>query len=199
MPFRLVRLSQRLNISNLSSSDYSLALNRLDNSDLGYISFGGLPPVAMTKTSVSLPITPIHTGTDTSAYTFYSVPVDGFSVAPTGSGSTILDPGSAWLVLKSDYAKAYHARFSTAGTRFGQFLLVDCKAAPPPLSVTLGGETFEIDARDLIVPFTEQQCASAVMDGGEQTQFLGDPFLRNAVLSFNVLEGSVVITQREKY
>lgn len=65
-------------------SMFSLALQRGDNGDWGYLGLGGLPPVSINSTFGSTPIllsNLAQIGRSSSTYSFYAVQPDGFSIS----------------------------------------------------------------------------------------------------------------------
>lgn len=88
---------------------------------------------------------------------------------PSPSSSTIVDSGTTLNLLPSPVAQAYNVH---AVWRDGLYY-VDCAARAPPFGVVLGGKTFSIDPRDLVVPVGTDAngtalCASGIQDGGRE-------------------------------
>ncbi|KAJ7663837.1 acid protease [Mycena polygramma] len=218
----------------LSSPFFSLALNRgangnsSEDSNLGFIAFGGTPPVDLGNTTVTVPIQGYSiTGSDTvpiaepsnskeAVYLSYTVDVEayvfpGSTAADTASNNTILDSGTTLNVVPSKVAEAYNAQFvpkATFDTQVGLYT-VACNASVPAFSVMLGGQSFTIDARDQIVQnFHEDgtvfcvsgtQAATDDPSGGPDLFILGDVFLHNVVTTFNIQTNEITITQRAPY
>jgi hypothetical protein len=225
---------------------FSLALNRGSPSpnstvdpNLGFIAFGGMPPVVLDKTAVTVPVQGYSTTTDDpsnakdAVFFYYTVDVDGYvfpgsTKLATKNNNTILDSGTTLNLLPTKVAKAYNAQFSPKAT-FDQdsgLYFVACNATVPTFSVTLGGKSFPIDARDQILNAGTDDdgnvvCISGTQDGGPDTPenvfilyvalfscfcdivteylFSGDVFLHNVVSTFNIQENEMTITRRRKY
>ncbi|KAJ7881202.1 aspartic peptidase domain-containing protein [Mycena leptocephala] len=207
---------------------FSLALNRGSPSpnstvdpNLGFIAFGGMPPVVLDKTAVTVPVQGYSTTTDDpsnakdAVFFYYTVDVDGYvfpgsTKLATKNNNTILDSGTTLNLLPTKVAKAYNAQFSPKAT-FDQdsgLYFVACNATVPTFSVTLGGKSFPIDARDQILNAGTDDdgnvvCISGTQDGGPDTPenvfILGDVFLHNVVSTFNIQENEMTITRRRKY
>ncbi|KAK7001699.1 acid protease [Favolaschia claudopus] len=168
---------------------FSIALNRGTASGmrspktdphLGYLAFGGVAPVPVTS------------------------PPPPANVA-TSSNDTIIDTGTTLNLVPTDVARAYNKGWST--WRNGSYY-VDCEAEAPPFSVTLGGKTFSIDPRDQVVYAGKDEkgkelCVSGTQDGGPQLAssvfILGDVFLHNVVVTFDIKDNRMTFTQRKKY
>ncbi|KAJ6580924.1 aspartic peptidase domain-containing protein [Mycena capillaripes] len=206
---------------------FSLALNRgpLDtnatvDSNLGFIAFGGMPPVTLDKTAVTVPVQGYSTTTGEPSNTdavffYYTVDVDayvfpGSTKVTTKNSNTILDSGTTLNLLPTKVAKAYNAQFSPKATldQDSGLYFVDCNAKVPAFSVTLGGKSFPVDARDQILEAGTDDngntvCISGTQDGGADTPdnvfILGDVFLHNVVSTFNIKENELTITRRKKY
>jgi hypothetical protein len=143
---------------------------------LGYVAFGGLPPVTVTakRAVVQAQTFKIPNTLNTSEYLWWTVPVDcyifpGSDELPT-NGTAIIDSGNSLVDLPPDIAAAYNKQFNPpahydedSGSYF-----VDCHAKPPLFSVVLGGVTFTLSSKDLILPVGNgsQFCTSAIQDGG---------------------------------
>ncbi|KAJ6596130.1 acid protease [Mycena vulgaris] len=204
---------------------FSLALNRgttagkhstRPDPNLGYLAFGGIAPVPVTSTAVTVPIQgfSIMTGAPTFGpnvtYFYYALDVqkyifNGSSSVSTAQNSTILDSGTTLNLVPSPVARAYNEGF---GTWHDGSYYVNCNARAPPFSVVLGGKTFTIDPRDQIIPVGQDSngndlCISGTQDGGEDGQgrvfILGDVFLKNVVTTFDIQKNQITITQRQNY
>ncbi|KAJ7500008.1 acid protease [Mycena latifolia] len=206
---------------------FSLALNRgtaagmhsphLDP-HLGYLSFGGIAPVPVNATTATLPVQgfSIATRAPSSApnaiHTYFALDVQkyifpGSEALSTAQNSTILDCGTTLNLLPSPVARAYNAYENFGTWRSGSYY-VSCTAKAPPFSVVLGGKTFTVDGRDLVVPVGKDAdgndlCVSGIQDGGPETQgnvfILGDVFLHNVVATFDIQKNQVTVTQRMNY
>ncbi|KAJ7831026.1 acid protease [Mycena olivaceomarginata] len=109
--------------------------------NIGFLSFGGLPPVPVVNTSVTVPI-----------QTF-----PGSETVVTASNNTILDSGTTVNLLPDDVAAVFATRFNPSATLITNPLndrpiyIVECNATAPEFRVTLAGKRFSIDPRDQIV------------------------------------------------
>ncbi|KAJ6616971.1 acid protease [Mycena sp. CBHHK59/15] len=193
----------------VTNTFFSIALDRGTPSDdssvdpnLGYLAFGGMPPVALDKTAVTVPVqgysttTGAPSNTDT-VYFYYTVDVDGYTFpgstkVATANNNTILDTGTTLNYLPTGVAKAYNARWVPKATYDADqgLYFVGCNATAPAFTVTIGGKKFPIDARDQILPAGTDDagnavCISGTQDGGADTVdnvfILGDVFLHNVV------------------
>ncbi|KAJ7124372.1 acid protease [Mycena epipterygia] len=209
---------------------FSLALNRgtytgehSANIDphLGYLAFGGIAPVPVTSTAVTIPIQGYSAETHAPAsganatFFYYAVPVQHYIYnsanntnatifTPSASSSTIVDSGTTLNLLPSPVAQAYNVHADWRGGLY----YVNCTVRAPPFGVVLGGKTFSIDPRDLVVPVGTDAngtalCASGIQDGGREgvgsVFVLGDVFLHNVVTTFDIQKNQLTVTQRQNY
>lgn len=150
------------------------------------------------------------TASSASQYTLYTITVAGFkynNAKPaqwtyatwpnpfgTPSDSTqvqmIVDSGQTNSYLPPKTAAAVNKLFSPAPLRTDPdsgYTYISCTAKAPEFGVTVGYETFFIDARDMVVKLDGGECISAVASAGEGgTSVLGHPFLKNVVAVFDV-------------
>ncbi|KIK51004.1 hypothetical protein GYMLUDRAFT_266014 [Collybiopsis luxurians FD-317 M1] len=216
----------------VSEPYFSVALNRgsfeaenssLYDPDLGYIAFGGIAPVPVTSTVVTVPIQ----GYDASTFlpsngtrvTYFYYTVDVESMSFTGNtqvfGTTndiILDTGTTLNYVPTDVADAFAAAFDPPATwddDFGLYVFSCGNSTVPEFTVNIAGTTFVVDPEDNVLPLGvndddgNEVCASGTTDGGPNENgnifILGDTFLHNVVTTFNIHTDEVTITQREVY
>jgi hypothetical protein len=172
---------------------FSLALNRgalvvnaTEDPNLGFIAFGGMPPVDLDKTAVTVPVQGYSASTGEPSSTdavffYYTVDVDAYTFpgstkVATSNNNTILDSGTTLNLVPTKVAKAYNAQFVPKATldRDSGLYFVDCNATVPAFSVTLGGKVFPIDARDQILDAGTDDdgntvCITGTQDGGADT------------------------------
>ncbi|KAJ7159256.1 acid protease [Mycena crocata] len=210
---------------------FSTALNRLSLADeiarktkahVGFLAFGGIAPVPVTKTAVTVPIQGYSVSTGTllptkknPQYFFYTVDIQeytfpGSKKIDTKNMNTVLDSGTSLNLVPDDVAAGFAAQFKPPAqfnTEISLYL-VDCKAKAPAFSAKIGGKTFRIDPRDQIVPLaTDDQgnihCGPATQPNGPNVPqnifILGDVFLKNVVTTYNPIDKHVTITQRKPY
>nr|GAT51413.1 acid protease [Mycena chlorophos] len=210
----------------VSNPYFSVALNRGNSTkatdpNLGFVAFGGIAPVELDKTAVTLAIEGYSTKTFApiakgGQMWYYTVPVDGYvftgsSKLKTASNNTILDTGTTLNYVPSPVAKAYNELFVPKATfdEASGLYFVDCHPTTvPEFNVTLGGKHFPIDARDQVLNGGTDEngnevCISGTQDGGKATAdnvfILGDVFLHNVVPTFNIKTNEVTVTRRKKY
>ena len=111
---------------------------------------------------------------------------------PSGNASQnfqmIVDSGTTQLYLPNGISRAVNALFSPPANysaRVGAYV-VSCGAKPPDLSINIGGKSFMVDKRDLIIPLGGRTCVSGVTDAGDFIGILGDVFLKSVVATFDV-------------
>jgi len=171
--------------AGLSSASFSMAIQRGTNG--GYIAFGGLPPVKYDDQSwATVPIkkSSIYQN-EAPQYGFYSMTPDAivYQGAPaTQTNDYIVDSGTTLMYVPSDVATAINALFTPASPD-GQ--TVACNATAPAVGVKIGGKTYSINPADMILPNGDGTCISGIQ-GGSAPYILGDTFMKNAVVVFDV-------------
>lgn len=179
------------------------------DSNLGYIAFGGIAPVSVTKTEVTVPIQKTQFTGLPLTYNYYTIDVDSY-VFPGSSklnttGTSILDTGTTLLYVPTEIAKAYNEQFVPKATFVADedTYYVDCDATAPAFAVTIGGVEFSVTAADVILPIGDGECLSGIQDGGSVSDgnifILGDVFLHNVVATFNLSSNVVTLTERTAY
>jgi len=189
--------------------------------NLGFLAFGGIAPVPVVDTAVTVPIegysatTGIPSNAPGSDLFFYTVDVEKFtfpgsSRVPTALNNTILDTGTTLNLVPTNVAAAYNAAFKPPAVLDPDFdlFVVACNATVPEFLVTIGGKEFSIDARDQLLPAGTDAngnvfCITGTQDGGpavaDNIFIMGDVFLHNVVATFNPIAAEVTLTQRAKY
>ncbi|KAJ3801452.1 aspartic peptidase domain-containing protein [Lentinula aff. detonsa] len=215
----------------VSNPFFSVALDRgsfaaQNSSDLdqnlGFIAFGGIAPVDVTDTAVTVPVQGYNAASflpeNGSSVTYFYYTVDVESMSFTGNdkvfGTTnniILDTGTTLDYVPTQVADAFAAAFDPPAVKnedFGVYEVV-CSATVPEFTVDIGGVTFTVDPADNLLPLGIQDdegndlCASGTFDGGPAEEgnifILGDTFLHNVVVTFNIETDEVTLTQRTPY
>lgn len=176
---------------------FSLALDR---SGGGQLAFGGLPPVSYTKSFASAPFQILQTSSpdgqvdNTTSYTFYTITVGGFAVGGASNAvnsvttQMIVDSGTTQNYVPEAVADAFNYAFNPPPfykDAQGDYI-ISCTSKPPTFGVVIGGKTFTVDPRDLIIN-EGGRCISAIAStGASGTSILGHSFLKNVVAVFNV-------------
>jgi hypothetical protein len=178
----------------LSDPTFSLAIQRDGSSVGGYVAFGGLPPATTNGSFVSTPIQ-ILTAQGGSADTFYTITPDALvytGAAGTNTAQYIVDSGTSLTYLPTAVVKKVASLFSPKATYDSSqgAYFVSCTAKAPAFGVKIGGTTFSLDPRDLIMQgqrdTSSGKCLVGLADGGSGPFILGDTFLNNVVAVFDV-------------
>ncbi|KAL4804980.1 aspartic peptidase domain-containing protein [Aspergillus unguis] len=132
----------------------------------------------------------------------------------TDSYQTIVDSGAPLTYVPRKVADAWNALFDTPGqwSSVQQGYFVNCDDEVPPFSVQLGGKTFTLDSRDLVLHTGEEYagveiCISGVTRGqemqvGEETDdtvelyILGAGFLKSVVAVFDFGKSEMRFAER---
>ena len=202
---------------------FSLALTR--GSTGGYLALGGLPDVPYFPVFASAPFqllttqnvaTPAATTNSTPQYTFYTITTSGFTYQdPTQSYwpnipkpndqsniQVLIDSGTSLIYLPTRISGPVNALFDPpAQYNVGlDAYQVDCNATAPTFGVQIGGETFFIDSRDMIVQLSPTVCISGVAaTGSGGNSILGHVFLKNVLAVFDVGASEMRFAAREFY
>ncbi|KAL9099810.1 MAG: hypothetical protein Q9187_009444 [Circinaria calcarea] len=205
---------------------FSLALNR-GNGSGGVLAIGGLPKVPYNRQFASSPfqvLTVHNAAAPTSSkpqYQFYTITVQGFEILgakytsyshgahPNPFGlpnypqkeQVIVDSGTTLNYLASEIAYITNSLFNPPA-RFDEIIggfTVECDAVPPTFGVDISGQTFFINAADLIVDTGDGTCISGIQDAGNSFAILGDVFLKNVLAVFDVGAAQMRFAAREYY
>ena len=185
--------------TGLSSAMFSMAIERGAG---GYLAFGGLPPVNSTGGWSNTTIQKMTLSSGSQDYAFYTMTPDGFSINGNSTKTTdqyIVDSGTTLLYAESSVAQAINNAFSPPGVLDAGYYNVDCNATAPQTGVTIGGTTFLINGTDLILPNGDGTCTSGVQDGGSGPYILGDVFMTNVVVIFDVGAAQLRFAAHESY
>ncbi|KAF1925961.1 acid protease [Didymella exigua CBS 183.55] len=187
----------------------------------GVMAIGGLPDVSYDTASwVQTSILPVSA----SVYTYYSIRIDGFRIiAPTGSTvspqnyaargqNIIVDSGTTLIYFPDRVADYIASLFQPAATynEDSRLYIVDCAAVAPRVGVTVAGTTYFISSDDLMNrgsgavggPGTGAgtgQCVLAVQRTEGGAAVLGDSWLKNVLIVFDLGANKVRIARREVY
>ena len=139
---------------------FSVALNRGNftqesnstlDPNLGVLAFGGVAPVPVTNTTLTVPIQGFVSSSGTAGYFFYALDVDSYNFPGSerllSAGYAILDTGTTLTYIPSNIARAFNERFQPPA-RFVQAedtYYVDCDAIAPNFNVTIAGVQFAVD------------------------------------------------------
>ncbi|KAF9698062.1 hypothetical protein EKO04_004410 [Ascochyta lentis] len=203
---------------------FSLALNRtavggLARASGGIMAIGGIPDVNYDASSwTETAIVPVAAG----VYTYYSIAIDGFSItAPTGSITTpqnfaaarqsiIVDSGTT-LIYLPDRVTDYIASLFSPPAVFNansQLYFVNCSATAPRVGVTIAGKTYFINTDDLMnrgagsvggsaVGGKAGQCVLAIQRSAGGASVLGDSWLKNVLVVFDLGNNKVRVARRD--
>ncbi|EGS23379.1 aspartic-type endopeptidase-like protein [Thermochaetoides thermophila DSM 1495] len=190
---------------------FSIAIDR--NASSGMISFGGIAPAVGADFSRSATLDMIITniiGVPATAfqYSFYTVIPDGWyfdSTMNTKKYPYIVDSGTTLNYLPPSLADAINAAFTPPAVYMWMYgaYFTSCDAIAPQVAVVLDGEKFYINPVDLIYrtmvdPLTGL-CMTAIASGGSGPYILGDVFMQNALVVFDVGEAKMRFIPRPHY
>ena len=176
---------------------FSLALDR---SGGGQLAFGGLPPVSYTNSFASAPFQILQTSSpdgqiqNTTSYTFYTITVDGFTVGGASSAvngtapQMIIDSGTTQNYVPENVADAVNYAFDPPPfykDSSGDYI-ISCTSKPPTFGVVIGGKTFTVDPKDMIINEGGRCISGVAATGTSGTSVLGHSFLKNVVAVFDV-------------
>jgi Eukaryotic aspartyl protease len=176
----------------LSSAMFSMAIMRGTNG--GYMSFGGMPPVTYgTVATTPIQVTNLAGYAGSGTYMFYSMTPDAivYKGAPASqSDQWIVDSGTTLIYAPTNVAAQVAQLFSPPAQLNQGLYQVSCTAQAPSFGVKIGGQTFSVNATDLLLN-NGGSCILGVQDGGSGPFILGDVFMKNVVVSFDVGAGQL--------
>ncbi|KIW73950.1 hypothetical protein PV04_02025 [Phialophora macrospora] len=144
---------------------------------------------------------------------FYTIGLDSITLSANTTlkspGQYIVDSGTALNLITIDAADAInHAYDPPATIHFpdGNYI-VNCTATPPKVALDIGGQQFEINAKDMVVPddgLPEGVCLAGFQAGGDGSEeqgllTLGDVFLRNVLAVFDIGAETIEFASRVYY
>ncbi|KAF5376833.1 hypothetical protein D9757_008895 [Collybiopsis confluens] len=189
----------------LDRGSFAAENNSLFDENLGFIAFGGIAPVPVTRTQVTVPIQGYDAATflpenkTHPTYFYYTIDVESMSF--TGNKRVFGTTNRTTLnYVPTNVANAFAAAFDPPAVfddDFGVYVVV-CSAKVPEFTVNIAGKVFTVDRADNLLPLGIQDgdgndlCASG-------TSGRGDTFIHNSVLSFDIEAKDVTITQRQPY
>ena len=130
----------------------------------------------------------------------------GYRGAPAGAAKSqyVVDTGTIPIILGEQGASAIGALFSPPAQKVGGSWFVYCNSTAPNLGVTIGGKTFKINPKDLVLDGgqTDQPdvCFSGIQgatSAGHFPPILGSVFLRNVLVVFDVGKAQMTFVARE--
>ncbi|KAK3938865.1 aspartic-type endopeptidase [Diplogelasinospora grovesii] len=190
---------------------FSIAIDR--NSSSGILAWGGIPPASGLDTSRIATMDMIITSlipvpATASEYSFYTIIPDGWQydqATDTKKYPYIMDSGTTLCYLPPSLAKAINQAFQPEAVYLWMYsaYFTSCNAIVPPIAVILNGFRFWLNPsdliyRDMVDPITNL-CMTAIASGGDGPYILGDVFMQNALVVFNVGAAQMQFIPREFY
>lgn len=194
---------------------FTLTMKRGNGSST--LAIGGLPPAEpgfenLEFTSVPIEIMMLNPGQNpafSKQNSYYTITPDGFAYKnATSSGNltasygstgletlstkypTIVDSGTSLIYLPQAQVLYINAAFDPPTTLDQEtgYDVIPCNATAPEFGVIIGGTTFYINAKDMVldIGLESGMCVSGVQNGGGAVNILGDVFLRNVIAVFDV-------------
>ncbi|KAL2167363.1 hypothetical protein VTG60DRAFT_1396 [Thermothelomyces hinnuleus] len=190
---------------------FSIAIDR--NASSGMLAFGGIAPASgldLSRTAVlDMIITSVASIPATSSqYSFYTVIPDGWFYDQTTSTKKvpyIVDSGTTLNYLPPGLADAINAAFDPPAVYLWMYgaYFTSCDAIIPQVAVLLNGVKFNISPLDLLyrtlVDPVTGLCMTAIADGGSGPYILGDAFMQNALVIFDVGQAEMRFIPRQHY
>ncbi|KAL8965454.1 MAG: hypothetical protein Q9183_003844 [Haloplaca sp. 2 TL-2023] len=188
---------------------FSLALDRGQETG-GYLALGGLPPVEHDPYFASTPIETrrVPRASSNPAVTepqYYTISFTGVTYGNISEAVDLqadVDSGTSLIFLPSPLARRVNALYSVPAlfNRATGEYDVACDASVPRLGFQIGGHTFYINPKDLIIKKQNGGCVSGITNAAiGRPGVLGDVFLRNVLAVFDVGAGQMRFSGRENY
>ncbi|KAL9580769.1 MAG: hypothetical protein Q9212_004295 [Teloschistes hypoglaucus] len=189
---------------------FSLAIARGEESG-GFLALGGLPPVQHDAYFASTPILPSlrrpgNTNAAQSKLQYYTVTLEGVHYQDTFEKVNVradVDSGTSLIFLPSRLASKINQLFDPPAQYdiYSGEYQISCDAKPPDFGILVGGHTFSINPKDLVVKTQNNGgCITGITNGGlNHPAVLGDVFLRNVLAVFDIGAGQMRFSGRELY
>ncbi|KAK4097313.1 acid protease [Parathielavia hyrcaniae] len=190
---------------------FSIAIDR--NASSGMLALGGIAPASRVDLSRTATLDMIITdiialpGT-ASQYSFYTVIPDGWYFDQTTNTKKIpyiVDSGTTLNYLPSYLADAINAAFDPPAVYMWMYgaYFTSCDATIPQVAVIMDNVKLSISPvdllyRSLIDPMTGL-CMTAITDGGSGPYILGNAFMHNALVVFDVGQAKMQFIPRQHY
>jgi hypothetical protein len=177
----------------ISESQFALAISRdvSKTGNGGLLILGEVPESVLTSVSVNAagPVataTIAHTiGGPSGVYSFYAIEVSGmvYENSKLKNHQYIIDSGNTLNVIPDGDATAINNLFVPPVDSDGS---LPCNAkTPAAVAFSIGGQTFNINPKDMIFKQADGTCISAFQPCGDCDFYvLGDPFLKNVLAIF---------------
>ena len=210
-PINYSPLTTTIFSSNLTKPIFAFALSRSVTSG-GLMTIGGIPRLDdpyVNATNNVVATVPMEYYQNTTKFTFYLAGITGFQypgAAPNaGQGQYIIDTGTSISVLPPADVKAINALFNPPAVldpTIGLYA-VPCNATAPQFGVNIGGQTFYLNPKDLVVSVQggNGTCASAIQASlaTEALPILGFTFLQSVLAVFDVGKKEMTFMSRMNY
>ncbi|KAL2160700.1 hypothetical protein VTH06DRAFT_896 [Thermothelomyces fergusii] len=176
---------------------FSIAIDR--NASTGMLAFGGIAPASgldLGRTAVL----------DMVIYSFYTVIPDGWYYDQTTNTKKvpyIVDSGTTLNYLPPGLADAINAAFDPPAVYLWMYgaYFTSCDAIVPQVAVLLDGVKFNISPLDLLyrtlVDPVTGLCMTGIADGGSGPYILGNAFMQNALVIFDVGQAKMRFIPRQ--
>lgn len=191
---------------------FSFAISRSATSG-GVMAIGGIPDIRsphinVTKdaVAVTVPNEKIKGRQFLSQYvtTVASLEYAG-APAGAGKGQYAVDTGTVAIVTDNTTARAFNSRFGPPAwynETIGSYV-VQCNATAPDLAVKIGGVSFPVNSKDLILDIASEYpyCGSGMQASAAtaSTNLLGSVWLRSVLAVFDVGNSEMFFASREFY
>lgn len=212
---------------NLTPPVFSLALQRASPTTLsaagGVLAVGGIPQIPHSAVFYSTPIavTGIDSVTGANEYMFYTIDITGWAmsadagvifdtlgtgntrytplVAPAAGTSVIVDSGTTLLYAPDEVVTELAGLFSPKATYDSQReqWMVDCGARAPVFGVVIAKKVFYVNRADLVLPVGGGSCIMGVQAQSGGLTILGDVWMRNVLVVFDVGAAEVRVAARQ--
>ncbi|KAK1834610.1 aspartic peptidase domain-containing protein [Podospora conica] len=190
---------------------FSIAIDR--NASTGTFALGGIPQVSgldpSTTATTKMLITSLTGLADAATdYSFYTIVPDGWEYDQTTDTKAfpfIVDSGTTLCYLPSPLAYAINNAFDPPAAYLWSYgaYFTSCDAVAPPVALLLNGKKFWFNPRDLIYRDLKDPetglCMTAISNGGSGPFILGDAFMQNALVVFDVGQAEVQFVARPYY
>ncbi|KAJ5102762.1 hypothetical protein N7532_003291 [Penicillium argentinense] len=172
----------------------------------GYLTLGGLPPVAHSEGFSSVPVEiledlPVAFTSGEKVRSYWATTVSGASYGSSAgnmaanetSFQAFVDSGNYMQYLPAAIVEPVNAMFSPPAiyNNKTQAYVVECDALAPEFGLKIGNQTFFHNGEDLIYRISNETCVSSLASSesisieGLTLNIIGVPFLKNVIAVFD--------------
>lgn len=198
-----------LPLSMAASGDTNLALFTLWQDDVsnnsGQILFGGIDEATYSGDLITLPI---QTRPGLQEVIAFDINMAGLAltandsttvVNTTGTQLTVIDCGTAFSIIKDEWAQPILDKFNVTYHSDNDTAIVDCSVQDLNYTINYIFNNLTINApiSNFVSLFAENTCSFGIVPAGDREALIGVNFLASSVVAFDLTNDQISIAQRD--